>query len=41
MDEYTEGRYDTILSRDSLTALGLYLKVSEQVTKGGDGTYKG
>ena len=35
VDESTNGRYNMILGRDLLTALGLYLKFSENVIIGG------
>ena len=40
VEKFTEGWYDIILGRDLLTALGLYLKISEQVIEGGDRPYK-
>ena len=41
VDKSTIGRYDMILGRDLLTALGLDLKFSENVIHGGYGPYKG
>ena len=41
VDKSTTDRYDMILGRDLLTALGLDLKFSENVIHGGEGTYKG
>ena len=41
VDEYTKGRYYMILGRDLLTALGLDLKLSENVIIGGEGPYEG
>ena len=40
MDNSYEGRYDMILSRYLFIALVLDLKISEQVTEGGDGPYE-
>ena len=37
----TNIRYDIILGRDLLTATGIYLKFSEHIIMGGDGTYAG
>ena len=41
MDEYTNGRYDIILGRDLLTALGLDLKFFENVIIEREGPYEG
>ena len=41
IDESTTGRYDMILGRDLLTALGLDLKFSENVIRGVEGPHKG
>ena len=41
VDESTISRYDTILGRDLLTALGLYLKFLEKFIIGGDRPYEG
>ena len=40
LDESTNGRYDMILGRDLLNALGLDLKFSDCVILGGYGPYK-
>ena len=37
----TNSRYDMIIGRDPLTALGLDLKLSENIIIGGDRSYKG
>ena len=39
--ESITGRYDMILGRDLLTALGPDLKFSENVIRGGEGPHKG
>ena len=41
VDESTTGRYNMILGRDLLTALGLDLKFSEKVIHGGEGPCEG
>ena len=41
MDESTNVRYDMILGRDLINALGLYLKFSDNFIIGGEGTYEG
>ena len=41
VDESTTGRYNMILGRDLLTALGLDLKFSGNVICGGEGPYEG
>ena len=41
MDESIHGRYDIILGKDLLIALGLDLKVSDNVTVGSKGPYEG
>ena len=41
VDESTNGRYDMIRGRDLLTALGLDIKMSENVITGGEGPYEG
>ena len=41
VDKYTNGRYDMILGRDILTALGLDIKLSENVIIGREVTYNG
>ena len=41
VDKYATGRYDMILGRDILTALGIDLKFSENIIHGGEGPYKG
>ena len=41
IDEPTNGRYNMILGRDLITALGMDLKFSENVMNGGEGPYKG
>ena len=41
MDESTNGRYDMILGRELLTALGLYLKFYENFIIGREGLYEG
>ena len=41
VDKYTNGRYDIILGRYLLTALGLDIKFSENVIIGGEGPYEG
>ena len=41
VDDSTKGRNDIILGQYLLTELGLNLKLSEHVTKSGDGTFKG
>ena len=41
VDESTTGRYDMILGRDLLTALGLDIKFYENVILGREGPYKG
>ena len=41
VDESTNGRYDIILGRKLLTALGLNIKFSESVIIGGEGPYEG
>ena len=41
VDEYTNGRYDMILGRDLLTALGIDLNFSKNVISGGEGPYEG
>ena len=41
MDESTNGRYDMILGRDLITALGLDFKFSDNIIIGGDGPYQG
>ena len=38
--ESTTGRYDMILGRDLITALGLDLKFSENIVTGGKGPYE-
>ena len=40
-DEYAKGRYDMILGQDLLSELVLNLKLSEQVIKADNGTFKG
>ena len=40
-DESTNGRYYVILGRDLFTVLGLYLKFSENVIRGGEIPYEG
>ena len=39
--KYTSGRYDMILGRDLLTAMGLYLKFSKNVIIGREVPYEG
>ena len=41
MDNKTNRRYDMILGRDLLTALGLDLKFSENLIVGGEGPREG
>ena len=41
VEESTDGRYNMILGRDPLTALGLDLKFSENVIIGREGPYEG
>ena len=41
MDNQTNSRYDIILGRDLLIALGLYLNFSSDTIIGGDGPYEG
>ena len=41
VDKTTNGRYDMILGRDLLDALGLDINFSEKVTIGGEGPYEG
>ena len=41
VNEYTDGRYDMILGRDLLTALGLDINFSENVIIGEEGPYIG
>ena len=41
MDDYTKGRYDMILGQDLPTEIGSNIKLSEQVIKADDGTFKG
>ena len=41
VDEYTNVRYDMILGRYILTALEMYLKLSNNVKNFGEGPYKG
>ena len=41
MDDFAKGRYDIILGRDMLTALGLNLKFSDNVIETDDGPLKG
>ena len=41
VDDSAKGRYDMILGRNLLTALGLKIKFSDNVIKLDDGTFKG
>ena len=41
VDEFTTGRYNIILGRDLLTALGLDLKFYENILIGGKSPYEG
>ena len=41
VDKKTNRRYDMILGRDPLTALGMDIKFSENIIIGGDGPYEG
>ena len=41
VNDSSKGRYDMILGRDILTALGLNLKLCDHVIEADDGTFKG
>ena len=41
VDDSSKGRYDMILRRDILTALGLNLELCDHVIEADDGTFKG
>ena len=41
LDKKTNSRYEMILGRVILTALGLHLKFSENIIIGGEGSYEG
>ena len=41
MNDSSKGRYDTILGRYILAALGLNLKLSDHAIKSNDGNFKG
>ena len=41
MDDFAKGRYDMILGRDILTALGINLKLSDHVIEACYGPFKG
>ena len=41
VDDFVKGRYDMILGRDLLAALGLNIKFSYHVVESDDGPFKG